>query len=76
MTDEEAVLLTIAVQMTLVIMAFKTTFSMKGGQKIINSYFKTLPLEVEEISMLLPPGTWNNSVHAKIMYNVTFILHN
>ena len=46
MTDEEAVLLKIAVQMTLVIMAFRTTFSMKGGHKIINSYFKTLPSEV------------------------------
>ena len=46
MTDEEAVLLKIAVQMTLVIMAFKTTFSMKGGHKIINSYFKILPSEV------------------------------
>ena len=46
MTDEEAVLLKIAVQMSLVIMAFKTTFSMKGGHKIINSYFKTLPSEV------------------------------
>ena len=30
MRDEEAVLLKISVQMTLVIMAFKTTFSMKG----------------------------------------------
>ena len=46
MTDEEAVLLKIAVQMTLVIVAFRTTFSMKGGHKIINSYFKTLPSEV------------------------------
>ena len=46
MTDEEAVLLKVAVQMTLVIMAFRTTFSMKGGHKIINSYFKTLPSEV------------------------------
>ena len=46
MRDEEAVLLKIAVQMTLVIMAFKTTFSMKGGHKIINSYFKILPSEV------------------------------
>ena len=45
-TDEEAVLLKIAMQMTLVIMAFKTTFSMKVGHKIINSYFKTLPSEV------------------------------
>ena len=46
MRDEEAVLLKIAVQITLVIMAFKTTFSMKGGHKIINSYFKILPSEV------------------------------
>ena len=46
MTDKEAVLLKVAVQMTLVIMAFRTTFSMKGGHKIINSYFKTLPSEV------------------------------
>ena len=46
MTDEEAVLLKVAVQMTLVIMAFKTTFFMKGGYKIINFYFKILPSEV------------------------------
>ena len=46
MTDEEAVLLKIAVQMTLVIMAFKTTFSLNGGHKMINSYFRTLPSEV------------------------------
>ena len=45
MTDEEAVLLKVAVQMTLVIMAFRTTFSMKGGHNLINSYFKTLPSE-------------------------------
>ena len=46
MTDKEAVLLKVAVQMTLVIMAFRTTFSMKGGHNIINPYFKTLPSEV------------------------------
>ena len=46
MTDKEAVLLKVAVQMTLVIMAFRTTFSIKRGHKIINSYFKTLPSEV------------------------------
>ena len=46
MTDQEAVLLKVVVQMTLVIMAFRTTFSMKGGHSIINSYFKTLPSEV------------------------------
>ena len=46
MTDKEAVLLKVAVQMTLVIMAFRTTFSMKGGHNIIISYFKTLASEV------------------------------
>ena len=46
MTDEEAVLLKIAVQITLVIMTFKTTFSMKEGHSIINSYFNTLLSEV------------------------------
>ena len=75
MTDKEAVLLKVAVQMTLVIMAFRTTFSMKGGHNIINPYSKHYPQKLEEISMLLPPGTWNRSVHAKIMYSVTSILH-
>ena len=46
MTDKEAVLLKVAVQMTLVIMAFKTTFSIKRCHKIINSYFNTLPSQV------------------------------
>ena len=46
MTDKEAVLLKVAVKMTLVIMAFRTTSSMKGGHHIINLYFKTLPSEV------------------------------
>ena len=46
MTDKEAVLLKVAVQMTLVTMAFITTFSMKGGHNIINPYFKILPSEV------------------------------
>ena len=49
MTDEETVLLKVAVQMTLVIMTFRTTFSLKRGHKIINSYFKTLPSEVRRI---------------------------
>ena len=46
MIDKEGVLLKVAVQMTLVIMPFRTTFSMKGGHNIINSYFKILPSEV------------------------------
>ena len=46
MTDKEAVLLKEAVQMTLVIMAFRTTFSMKGGRNTINPYFSNIPLEV------------------------------
>ena len=43
---KEAVLLKEAVQMTLVIMAFRTTFSMKGGHNTINPYFKNIPSEV------------------------------
>ena len=46
MTDKEAVLLKEAVQMTLVIMAFRTSFSMKGGHNTINPYFKNIPSEV------------------------------
>ena len=36
LTDNEANLLKEAVQMSLVVMSFKTTFSMKGGYKTIN----------------------------------------
>ena len=46
MPDKDAVLLKEAVQMTLVIMAFKTSFSVKGGHNKINPYFKNIPSEV------------------------------
>ena len=49
MTDKESVLLVLlktAVQMSLMIMAFRTTFSMKGGHNTINPYFKNIPSEV------------------------------
>ena len=46
MTDKEAVLLKEAVQMTLVIMAFRASFSMKGGHNTINPYLKNIPSEV------------------------------
>ena len=46
MTDKEAVLMKEAVQMTLVIMAFKTTFSMRGGHNTVNPYFKNIPTVV------------------------------
>ena len=42
MPDKEAVLLKVAVQMTLVIMAFRTTFSIQGGHRTINPYFKNI----------------------------------
>ena len=42
MTYKEAVLLKEAVQMTLVIMAFKTTFSMKGVHNTMDPYFKNI----------------------------------
>ena len=46
MTKKETVLLKAAVQMSLVIISFRTTFSMKGGHNIINPCFKNIPSEV------------------------------
>ena len=43
MVDRNAALLKSAVWMSLVIMSFKTTFSMKGSHNTINPYFKNLP---------------------------------
>ena len=43
MDNREAVLLQSAVWMSLVVMSFKTTFSMKGSHHSINPYFKNLP---------------------------------
>ena len=43
MTSREAVLLKAALHISLVIMAFKTTFSMRGGHHTINPYLKNLP---------------------------------
>ena len=43
MSDRDAVLLKAAVHISLVIMAFKTTLSMRGGHHSINPYFKNLP---------------------------------
>ena len=43
LSSREAVLLKAAVHISLVIMAFKTTFSMRGGHHSINPYLKNLP---------------------------------
>ena len=43
MSDRDAVLLKAAVHISLVIMSFKTTFSMREGHHLINLYFKNLP---------------------------------
>ena len=43
MTDREAVLLKAALQISLVITAFKTTFTIQGGHHSINPYMKNLP---------------------------------
>ena len=43
LSSREAVLLKGAVHISLVIMAFKTTFSMRGGHHSINPYLKNLP---------------------------------
>ena len=42
MSDRDAVLLKAAVHISLVIMAFKTTFSMRGGHHSVNPYFKNI----------------------------------
>ena len=46
MTNREAVLLKTAVHISLVIMAFKTTFSMRGCHHSINPYMTNLPTVV------------------------------
>ena len=43
MENRHAQMLKASIWMTLVIMAFRTTFSMKGGCKIINTYYRNLP---------------------------------
>ena len=43
MTDRDAVLLKAAVHISLVIMAFNTTFSMRGGHHSVNPYFENIP---------------------------------
>ena len=46
MTHKEAILLKEAVQMSLVVMAFRTTFTIKGGHNTLNPYFKNIPTVV------------------------------
>ena len=43
MSNREAALLKVAVHISLVTIAFKTTFSMRGGHHSINPYLKNLP---------------------------------
>ena len=43
MENRHAEMLKASIWMTLVIMAFRTTFSMKGGCKIINTYYRNFP---------------------------------
>ena len=43
MENRHAKMLNCSIWMTLVIMAFRTTFSMKGGCKIINTYYRNMP---------------------------------
>ena len=49
MTNREAVFLRAAVQMSLVIIFFKTTFSTNGSHNFINPYFKVIPTVVRNI---------------------------
>ena len=53
MDDRGAVQLKSAVWMSLVVMSFKTTFSMKGSHNTINPYFKNLPTIVRRNLIVL-----------------------
>ena len=46
MEDRHAMMLKSSIWMTLVIMAFRTTFTMMGGTKIINTYYRNIPATV------------------------------
>ena len=46
MEERHAMMLKSSIWMTLVIMAFRTTFTMMGGTKIINTYYRNIPAKV------------------------------
>ena len=46
MEDRHAKMLKSSIWLTLVIMAFRTTFTMMGGTKIINTYYRNIPAKV------------------------------
>ena len=46
MEERHAMMLKYSIWMTLVIMAFRTTFTMMGGTKIINTYYRNIPVKV------------------------------
>ena len=46
MEDRHAMMLKSSIWMTLVIIAFRTTFTMMGGTKIINTYYRNIPATV------------------------------
>ena len=46
MENRHVQMLKCSIWMTLVIMAFRTTFSMKGGCKIINTYYRNMPAKI------------------------------
>ena len=46
MEERHAMMLKSSIWMTLVIMAFRTTFTMMGGTKTINTYYRNIPVKV------------------------------
>ena len=50
MEDRHAKMLKSSIWLTLVIMAFRTTFTMMGGTKIINTYYRNIPAEGQKTS--------------------------
>ena len=75
MTDREAVLLKAAIHISLVIMAFKTTFSIQGGHHSINPYITNLPPVVRRYLHIVNTKYLEQQCTCKFMYNVTLVLY-
>ena len=71
MSNRDAVLLKAAVHISLVIIAFKTTFSMRGGHHSIYPYLKNLPPVVRRNLHVVNTRYIEQQCTCKTMYSVT-----
>ena len=73
MREEDAVNLEIAVWMSIVIMAFRTSFHAEGSHRTINPYFKVLNTIIRRrLHVILTRYLEQECVCVRIMYNVTY----